>query len=111
MTQPPAVAAASHSGHPRPPHSGHPWPKHGCDKGKKHEPEHGGDAESGKAKGGDVDQTQSASNDNRTDQAAHAASMAKQEGALNLALVPFPRRPAPEPCEAVLRKEDVKGTR
>jgi hypothetical protein len=76
----------------------HPKPKHGCDNGKsKHEPEHGGDAESGKAKGGDVDQTQSASNDNRTGQTAHAASTAKQEGALNLLITPL-WKPAPKAC-------------
>ena len=75
-------------------------PKHGCDKGKsKHQPEHGGDAESGKAKGGDVDQTQSASNDNRTGQTAHAASTAKQEGALNLLVTPL-WKPAPKACRS-----------
>ena len=78
----------------------HPKPKHGCDKGKsKHEPEHGGDAESGKAKGGDVDQAQSASNDNRTGQTATAASAAKQEGALDLLLTPL-WKPARQGCRS-----------
>ncbi len=83
------------SGHPQP------KPKPGCGKAKPKpgKPEHSGDARSGDATGGDVDQTQSASNDNQTEQTAHAASVAKQEGALNLALVPFPRKPAPERCK------------
>jgi hypothetical protein len=77
-----------------------PKPKHGCDKGKsKHEPEHGGDAESGRAKGGDVDQAQSASNDNRTGQTATAASAAKQEGALDLLLTPL-WKPARQGCRS-----------
>lgn len=87
-------------------------PQHGWDKGKPkhqpgqpchkgkpaHEPEHGADAESGEAEGGDVDQSQSASNDNRTGQTAHAASTAKQEGALNLLLAPRKPKPAPPAC-------------
>ncbi len=48
--------------------------------------EHGGDASSGNAVGGDVDQSQVASSDNRTTQTAWAKSTAKQEKALNLAI-------------------------
>ena len=55
---------------------------------EKHEcgEQHGPSGESGKAKGGDLDQRQQAQNDNRTAQDAEATSKAKQFGALNLAL-------------------------
>ena len=75
----------------------------GCDKVAdvpREEAEHGGDAESGKAKGGDVDQRQQASNDNRTSQTASATSRAKQEGALNLILLRSRRSMRPDRCKA-----------
>ena len=75
-------------------------PRHGCDKVEPKHPEpprgHGGDARSGEAHGGDVDQSQSASNDNRTDQASSAVSTAKQEGAPSLFVLPC--KPAPPTC-------------
>jgi hypothetical protein len=85
----------------------HPEPKckphYGKDKGyakfwcdKPREPEHGGDAESGEAKGGDVDQRQQATNENRTSQTAYAKSEAKQEAPLNVILLPW--KPAPHTC-------------
>jgi hypothetical protein len=62
-------------------------------------PEHRGDAESGKAKGGDVDQRQEASNDNRTSQAAYATSKAEQEAPLDLIVDPIWTKRAPAPCK------------
>ena len=78
-------------------------PRHGCDEVEPKHPEpprgHGGDARSGEAHGGDVDQSQSASNDNRTDQASSAVSTAKQEGAPSLFVLPWkPAPPACRPC-------------
>ena len=55
-------------------------------KPKPYEREHGGDASSGKAVGGDVDQSQVASNDNSSTQTAAATSTARQKKALNLAI-------------------------
>jgi hypothetical protein len=93
-------------------HETHPQP--GCKphdvKGKSHckpetekrpceKPEHRGDAASGEAKGGDVDQRQEARNDNRTSQAAKAESKAEQEAPVNLIVLPIGPKPAPAPCK------------
>ncbi len=63
------------------------------------EPEHNSGATSGDATGGDVSQSQNASNSNETTQNAYAKSKAKQEGALNLILL-SPPKPAPNGCKA-----------
>jgi hypothetical protein len=68
--------------------------KRACDK-----PEHRGDAVSGVANGGDVDQHQQASNDNRTTQTASATSKAVQKAPLNLVVRPTWPKPAPAPCK------------
>ena len=73
--------------------------KDGCDHGKPEKRRPSADAESGKAVGGDVDQRQQASNDNRTSQSASAESRAEQVGALNLILL-SPPKPAPHGCKA-----------
>ena len=70
--------------HPKP-YGGKPYGEKPCKDGPKGE-QHGPSAESGKAKGGDVDQRQQAQNDNHTAQDAEATSKANQFGALNLAL-------------------------
>ena len=94
MTQPLVVAAASPTGTRSPGRAGYGSHKgHGKSKSDKpcqkyepkpHKPEHGGDATSGEAKGGDVDQGQQALNDNGTTQTAEAASIATQKKPLNV---------------------------
>jgi len=79
---------------PEPKHCGHAEPK---PKPKPCKPEHAGDARTGDAPGGDVTQPQTATNANDTAQTARAASIAKQEGALNLVLAPGCPKPAPKP--------------
>ena len=79
---------------PEPKHCGHAEPK---PKPKPCKPEHAGDARTGDAPGGDVTQPQTATNANDTAQTARAASIAKQEGALNLVLPPVCPKPAPKP--------------
>ena len=102
-------------GHPKP----RPKPGYGSHKGhgksksdkpcqkyepKPHKPEHGGDATSGEAKGGDVDQGQRALNDNGTTQTAEAASIATQKKPLNVLVGQY--------AVARLRKEEEAiGTR
>ena len=78
-------------GKPAPCKEQHPKPYGGKPYGEKPcqgEPtgEHGPSAETGKAKGGDVDQRQGAQNENRTWQDADATTKAKQLGAFDLAL-------------------------
>ena len=73
--------------------------KDGCYHGKPEKRRPSADAESGKAVGGDVDQRQQASNDNRTSQSASAESRTEQVGALNLILL-SPPKPAPHGCKA-----------
>jgi hypothetical protein len=72
-------------------------PPHACDKGCT-KADRGPDATSGNANGGDVDQRQQASNDNRTTQTARATSAATQEQGMNLILVPCAPPCPPRPC-------------
>jgi hypothetical protein len=74
--------------------------KEGCKDGKPEQRQHGADAESGKAVGGDVDQRQQASNDNRTSQTAYAKSKATQKWASNVGLFSFPWQPGPTGCKS-----------
>jgi len=77
--------------------------KDGCDKPKPRpcgcEGKHGGNASSGDAYGGDVDQTQYAQNDNRTTQRATAKSVAKQVEPTNLNLTWFKGKRGPKGCD------------
>jgi hypothetical protein len=83
-----------HEPKPEPNRCGHPEQK---PEPKPCKPEHAGDAQTGDATGGDVTQSQSATNDNDTAQTTRAASIAKQAGALNLFLAPTCPKPAPNP--------------
>jgi hypothetical protein len=83
-----------HESKPGPRLCGHPEPK---PKPKPCKPEHAGDARTGDATGGDVTQAQTATNAIDTAQTGRAASIAKQEGVLNLVLAPVCPKPAPKP--------------
>ena len=100
-----------HGSYDKPKHGSYEKPKHRCGGCEEHgksrcddpchesKPKHvckdGGNARSGDAKGGDVDQRQHAQNDNRTEQKAGAASIAEQVIPINVAFAKSPWQQTP----------------